>query len=130
MNINEYRAEFAAYNTSLQLARYQYHVGSELRFKVEELHDSYGDLFSFDALDNLKALIAEAGTANETEATGLQRLLGAARLENIEIKAGYATRELASCESSVQLKWNGEAVSPEVVSVLLATEPNKLRRDE
>lgn len=129
MNTNSYRAEFAAYNSSLELARYRHHVGSEPEFKLERLRDSYGDLFSPGALADLQSHIDKTRAEAETELSGLRGLLSAARLEHVAAQANEASRELAACESSIHLEWNGETVALENISVALALEPEKIRRD-
>src|ERR1700682_4569401 len=130
MNTNSYRAEFAAYNSALALARYRHHVGAEPEFRIDRLRADYGDLFSPDALADLQSHIDKVRADEETESNGLRALLGAARLEHVEIQAGEAARELAACESSSHLEWNGELISLENISFRLATEAKKTRRDE
>jgi len=128
MNITEYRAEFAAYNSALELARYRHHVGSGAELRIDRLRGEYGDLFSADALTNLESQADE--TRTKADSAGLRGLLGAARLEHVEIQAQEASRELAICESSSHSEWNGERVSFGDISSRLATEAQKRRRAE
>lgn len=130
MNINEYRAQFAAYHSSLELARYRYHVGSEPEFRIDRVRADYSDLFSPSALTDLQSHIDQVRAEAQTESTGVRRLLGAARLEHVEIQANEATRELSICESSIHREWSGETGAPEAMSFCLAIEPGKIRRDE
>jgi hypothetical protein len=128
MNINEYRAQFAAYNSALELARYRRHVGSEPEYGIDQVRADHADLFSASALADLQSHLDQLQA--ETESAGVRRLLQAAQLEYVENQVDEASRELSHCESSMRLRWYGETVSAEAVSFHLATEPHKIRRDE
>jgi len=130
MNTTLYRTQFAAYNSSLALAHYQQHLDSEPELRIDRLRADYGDLFSNDALADLQSALAGIRPEAESEAAGVRALLGAARLEHLEIQVDEATRELATCESRTRIRWSGEAVSPQTISFHLATEPDKTRRAE
>ena len=56
MNINEYRAQFAAYNSALELARYRRHVGSEPEYGIDQVRADHADLFSASALADLNLI--------------------------------------------------------------------------
>ena len=129
MNINEYRAQFSAYNASLELARYRHQVGSEPEFRIDRVRADYSDLFTPAALTELQSHL-DATHAEASDGAAVRVLLGAARLEHVEIQAHEASRELAGCESSMRIEWCGERVSPESISFRLSTESQKVRRNE
>ena len=60
MNIDEYRREFAAYNSALELAHYQHRAGFEPELHTESIYDRYSDLFTRDAIDEIKSARAES----------------------------------------------------------------------
>ena len=131
MNISEYRAQFASFNSSLELARYKYHVGLKSELNNDEIYDRYSDLFSPAAFADLRShrSIRHRPTLKLKERR-LQRLLSAAQLRHVEMQASELTRELAHCESSSRIEWNGEKISLEDVPARLARESNKRQRGE
>jgi hypothetical protein len=130
MNISEYRAQFASFNSSLERARYRHHVGLTSDLNNAETYDRYGDLFSLSAIADLQSRLDNTATDFETERSGLQRLLSAAQLQQVAWHAREATNELAYCEASERLEWRGEKISLEDVPRLLAREENKTIRGE
>jgi hypothetical protein len=130
MDISEYRAQFASFNSSLELARFRYHVRLTAELNNYEINDRYSDLFSLGAIAELRSCLDQTPADFETERTGLQRLLSAARLRYVEAQAKELTEELAHCESSARIEWNGEKISLEDVPARLASEAKKTQRSE
>ena len=130
MNISEYRAQFASFNSSLELTRHKYHLGLTSELNSFQIYDRYSDLFSSTAIADLRSCLEQTPGDFETERSGLQRLLSAALLRQVEWQARETTKELAYCESSGRIEWRGEKFSIEDVPSLLATEPNKTMRGE
>ncbi len=130
MNISEYRTQFALFNSSLELARYRYHVGLTSEIINDEIYDRYSDLFSITAIADLRFCLEQTPADFETERTGLQRLLSDAQLRQVELRASQVTKELAYCESSERIEWTGEKISLEDIPALLASEANKSQRGE
>jgi hypothetical protein len=130
MNISEYRREFAAFNSSLELARYRHHAGLEPGLETREVFERYSDLFTPQAVADLCLLYDQAPVALETERTAIRRLLSVARFWHLELRAGKLTEELACCQSSSHLEWNGKSLSIRDVPRLLAREPDKACRRE
>jgi hypothetical protein len=130
MNISEYRVQFASFKSSLELARYEHHVGQTSALNNDEIYDRYSDLFSPTTIADLQSLRDHTATDFDTERSGLQRLLTTAQLQQIELQASEITSELAYCESSQRIEWRGERISLEGVLLLLAREANKTIRGE
>ena len=130
MNISEYRTQFASFNSSLELARYRHHVGLKSEADNEETNDRYSDLFSLEAIAELKSHLDQTPANPGTEKTGLQRLQIAAQLRHVERQAHELTKELVRCEFSSRMDWNGEKLSLEDVPARLARESTKTRRRE
>lgn len=130
MDISQYRGQFASFNSSLELARYQYHIGLTPEFSTDQIHQRYSDLFSAEAIAELKTHLDLTSTDFETERTGLERLLSAARLEYVELQTSELRNELARCEASAPVNWKGETTSIEGVAVLLTKESDKAQRNK
>jgi hypothetical protein len=130
MDISEYRTQFASFNSSLELARYQNHVGLKPEVTVAQVYAEYSDLFSATAIDDLKARIEQTSIDRETERSGLHKLLNAALSHFLEAQAAHIHRELARCEQASPVQWKAETISLHGVPARLATEANKTSRDE
>jgi len=129
MNITEYRTQFAAFNSSLALLQYQQYLGNADR-TVAQLRSDNSDLFSAGALQDLQRSIDELRSAESTEGAARTTLLGAARLEHLELRLAELNEELDSCETSARLTPNETTSFATAIDSLLATESNKEQRDE
>src|SRR3954464_11743327 len=104
MNVSDYRSDYAAYCSALELAHYQHRAGFELELNLEPIYDRYGELFTRDAIDDLERVLLETPEHRETERTGLHKLSGSARLGYLERQARELTDELALCTSSAYVE--------------------------
>ena len=129
MDISEYRTRFASFNSSLELSRYQNHVGLRPEFSVAEIYDGYSDLFAPTTIADLKARLEQTPTDQETERAGLSRLLNAARTRFVSTKTRDSGSELSRCELRTRLRLT-EEVSFREAPARLAREADKGRRDE
>lgn len=130
MNISDYRRDFAAYCSAIELAHYQHRAGFEKELHLEPIYERYGELFARDAIDDLQRAYEETPAHRETERTGLRLLLGAARIGYLETRARELTDEVARCESSARVEWEGESVPVNNVPKIIANEPTSSRRRE
>jgi hypothetical protein len=130
MNIDEYRREFAAYNSALELAYYQHRAGFERELRTQPVYDRYSDLFTRAAIDDLKRARDGVSPHRETERAGLNALYGSARIGYLEVRAKELTDESARCESSARVKWDDESIPAYSVPQKIANEPRAARRRE
>jgi hypothetical protein len=130
MKIEDYRRDFAAYNSALELAHYQHRAGFESELRLEPVYDRYGDLFTRAAIDDLVRELAETPQHRETESAGLRALIGAARFGYLQAQAKDLTSERARCESSARIDWKGESLTVYNAPVRIANEPVPAERRE
>ena len=130
MNIDEYRREFAAYNSALELAHYQHRAGFEPELHTESIYDRYSDLFTRDAIDELKSARDREPLHRETTRAGLNSLFGSARIGYLEARARELTDETARCEASARIRWEGESIPVYNVPRRIANEAISSRRRE
>src|SRR5215813_1056636 len=130
MDISEYRTQFSSFNSSLELARYQKHVGLKSQLTAEQPFRDYSDLFSAAAIADLKSQIEQTPSGRETEQAALAKLLNAARRRFAQTHAREIEHELDRCESASGIKWKGNTISFRQVLFTLAREPNKTERDD
>jgi hypothetical protein len=130
MNPSDYRRDFAAYSSTLERERYNYHVGLTDRPNFEPIRDRYADLWTREAIDDLRRALDETPTAYETERTGLRALIAAARLSYLEARARDVTEELALCAGAARVSWDGEELYGDAPSDLIAGEADASRRRE
>jgi hypothetical protein len=130
MNISDYRSDFAAYCSALELAHYQHRAGFEKEFHLEPIYERYGDLFTQGAIEAIKRVLDETSTHLETERAGLRLLLGAAREGYLEAQARELTGEVAHCESTARVDWENERVPLNNVPKLISNESDAGQRRE
>lgn len=130
MNVSDYRRDYAAYCSAIELAHYQHRAGFELELNLEPIYDRYGDLFTRDAIDNLKRAYDEIPEQRETERAGLKNLLAAARDGYLDARARELTDELARCTSSQVVEWEGESFPVNNVTKIISNEADASRRRE
>jgi hypothetical protein len=130
MNISDYRHDFAAYCSAIELAHYQHRAGFEKELHLEPIYERYGDLFARDAIDALQRAHDETPAHRETERAGLQLLSGSARIGYLEARARELTDEVARCESAARVEWQGESVPVNNVPQIISNDPTSSRRRE
>jgi hypothetical protein len=130
MNISDYRHEFAAFSSAIELAHYKHRAGFEPHLQTEPIYERFHDLFTRDAIDGLKRALEQLPAEYETERAGLRALLGTACVGFLEARAKELTDEYALCQSSAQVEWKGERVSLHSVPKIIANEADATRRRE
>jgi hypothetical protein len=130
MNVSDYRSDYAAYCSALELAHYQHRAGFERELNLESIYDRYGELFTRDAIDDLDRALRETSEQRETERVGLHKLSGAARIGYLEAQTRELTDEIARCTSAAHVEWSGERVPVNNVPKLISNEPTPSRRRE
>jgi hypothetical protein len=130
MNISDYRREFAQHCSATELAHYQHRAGFEKELHLKAIYERYGDLFTRDAIDTLQLAYEETSAHRETERTGLRLLSGSARIGYLEGRARELTDEVARCESSARVEWEGESLPINNIPKIISNEPIASRRRE
>src|SRR6185312_4770106 len=130
MDISEYRAQFASFNSSLELVRFHTHAGLKSQLTIDEIYDRYGDLFSADAISTLKAFHEHIPAGQETQQKSVAGLIASACVHYAEKKASEISNELKRCEAACEIAWRGETLTVEAALERMAREADKdLRRD-
>ncbi|HYY56065.1 MAG TPA: hypothetical protein VE842_01980 [Pyrinomonadaceae bacterium] len=130
MNTSQYRREFAAYSSALELAHYQHRAGLQPELNTEPIYERYGELFTRQAIEDLERALDETPSGQETERAGLRALCGAARIGYLETNAREATDERAVCESKARVEWDGASIPAHSVLKKIGNEPTAARRHE
>ncbi|HEY0004973.1 MAG TPA: hypothetical protein VGB17_09205 [Pyrinomonadaceae bacterium] len=128
MNFSDYRQDFAAYSSAIELAHYQHRAGFEPELRTEHIYERYGDLFTLEAIEELKTARDETNAHLETERAGLHALYGLACIAYLDHRARELTEERARCEAALRVNWDGMGLPPSGVPRLLANEPLAARR--
>lgn len=130
MKIEDYRRDFAAYNSALELAHFQHRAGFERELRIEPIYERYGELFTREAIDELQRALAEISEQRDTERTSLHILIGAARYGYLQARAKDLTFERAVCEASARVDWDGESLPAYNAPARIANEPLPSKRRE
>lgn len=130
METSDFRREFAAFSSAIELAYYRHRAGFEPELQTEPIYERYGDLFTRDSIESLERALKATPTHLETERAGLSRLLCASRIGFLEARAKELTDEYALCQASARVDWGGERVPLHSVPKIIANEPVGHRRRE
>lgn len=130
MNISDYRRDFAAFSSALELAQYRHRAGFEPQLRTEPIYDRYGELFTRAAITELERLLKDTPAHMATERAGLRLLLGTARIGFLDARAKELTDEYALCQSSARVEWEDSRLPLHGVSKVVANEPVAARRRE
>jgi hypothetical protein len=130
MNTSDYRRDFAAFSSALELAHYRHRAGLEPKLQTEPIYERYSELFTLDSIRDLEHALASTPPEQETERAGVRALLGTARIGFLDAHAKELTDEYALCQSNTKVEWEGEAVPFNNVAKIIANEPMAARRHE
>ena len=130
MNISDYRRDFASYSSAFELANYQFRAGFEKALHLQPIYDRYSDLFTLDAIDDLKKSYDETPADRETDRASLRALKSVARIGYLEARARELTGEIALCESGANVEWEGEKLPINNVTKVMSGEPLASKRRE
>jgi hypothetical protein len=130
MNPGDYRLDYAAYRSAAERALYEYRAGLSRRVELSPVEERYGELWTREAIEELRRAHDETSETFETERAGLRALAGVASLKHAESRAGEVTDELRLCADSSRVTWGGERVSASDVRETLSIETDAGRRRE
>jgi hypothetical protein len=130
MNPSDYRRDYAAYFAAVERVRFEHHAGLSPHLELRPAEERYADLWTREAIEDLRRRFDETPAQFETERAGLHALAGAAALKYAERHAREVSEELRRCAASGAFEWNGARVSASEVAGLLAVERDAARRRE
>lgn len=130
MHPNDYRRDYAAYRSAAERALYEYRVGLSPRVELRGTEERYAELWTRDAVEELRRAHEETSETFETERAGLRALAGAASIKYAESGAAEITGELRRCTESARVSWDGERRPASEAPEALASESDAGRRRE
>jgi hypothetical protein len=130
MNPSDYRRDYASYSVAAERARFEHHAGLSPRLELRPVEERYADLWTREAVEDLRRRFDETHEQFETERAGLRALVGAAALKYAGWRAREVSEELRRCAASGGFEWDGARVSAPEVPGLLASEHDAARRRE
>jgi len=128
MDTFEYRREFAAYNSELELAHYNHRAGFTSELNLKPIFERYSDLFTIDSIETIKSKKQNTPAYRETEAKSLTYLLVSAQSGFLEKRVRDVTQEVSLCEASAKVIWKKESLSIHNTPNVLANEPSTVKR--
>jgi hypothetical protein len=128
MDPSDYRRDYAAYSAAAERARFEHHAGLSPRLDLRPTEERYADLWTREAVEDLRRRLDETPAQFETERAGLGALAGAAALKYAERRAREISEELRRCAESGAVVWGGARVAAPEVPLLLAAERDAARR--
>jgi hypothetical protein len=130
MNPSDYRRDYAAYHSAVERERFKRHADASGRPDLRPIEERYADLWTREAVEDLRRALEGTPAQFETERAGLRALAGAAQLKYAESRAREVTQELGRCSESSRVDWDGAKVNPDEAPELMAAEGDAVRRRE
>jgi hypothetical protein len=130
MNPGDYRRDYAACRSAVELARFEHHAGLSASLDLRPAEERYADLWARDSFTDLRRAFDETPAQFETEREGLRALAGAAALGHAVVRAREVSGELRRCAESGGFDWDGARVRACEAPRLLAHEADGARRRE
>ncbi|HEX8352687.1 MAG TPA: hypothetical protein VF611_07305 [Pyrinomonadaceae bacterium] len=130
MNPGDYRRDYAAYRSAVELARFEHHAGLTAALDLRPAAERYADLLTRDSFTDLRRAFDETPPEFETERAGLRALAGAAAVGHAEVRAREVSEELGRCAEAGAFDWGGGRVKASESTRLLAAEADAARRVE
>jgi hypothetical protein len=130
MNPGDYRRDYAACRSAVELARFEHHAGLTDALDLRPFEERYADLWTREAFADLRRAFDETPAQFETERAALRALAGAAAKGHAEVRAREVSEELRRCAESGTFDWDGARVKAPEAPRLLAAEADAARRRE
>ncbi|MET0624355.1 MAG: hypothetical protein ABW250_15340 [Pyrinomonadaceae bacterium] len=130
MNPGEYRRDYAAYRSAVELTRFEHHAGLSPAPDPRPFEERYADLWTREAFADLRRAFDETPAQFETERAGLRALAGASAFGYAEAHAREVAEELGRCADAGTFDWGGARVRASESPRLLAAETDAERRGE
>lgn len=130
MNPSDYRRDYAAYRSAVERELFQRHAGIKARADLRPFEERYAELWTREAVEDLRRARAETHAQFETERAGLRALAGVACLKHAEESAREVLDELRRCSEASRVEWDGARFASDEVPSLLADETDAARRVE
>jgi hypothetical protein len=130
MQIEEYRERLESFTESLNRERYLHYSGQKETLETERFYSEYSDLFSRDAIQDIRTELENVPPSVERRKKSLQKLLRFALEEHLERACNLLTEEIAGYESRTTVTWHGQTLFYNQIANQLANEPLACRRRE
>ena len=122
MHPSDYRSEYSAYHSAAERQRYDSHAGITREPDSRAVEDRYADLWTAEAIEDLRRSLGETPEEYGTERAGLRALVGAAESKHAGLRAAEVSEELKRCAAASFVEWGGGKVSASDVPDLVASE--------
>ena len=128
--IDQYRQEYASFNSDLTLEFYLYHSGRKDEFSLRPIYERYIHLFDSDSIDRLTRELKETSPHFESSRTALNHLLCFAINGRLEGAAKEITEAISLHESSAKMGFRETNLTFQDSAVAVGTEGDPSRRRE
>ncbi|HKV42251.1 MAG TPA: hypothetical protein VJX67_23815 [Blastocatellia bacterium] len=126
--IEEYRQEYARFNSELTREFYLYHSGLKADFRLDEVYGRYRNLFDQESAARLRLELHSTPEHYETGRAALRHLLTFATNQFLESGVGQLTEAISQFENRASLEWQGRNLTFQDVVVAIATETDRAYR--
>jgi oligoendopeptidase F len=103
--LDHYRREYADFNAAWMREYYLYLSGQKADLEIARIHDRYSDLFTREAIDELKQRLEESSSYFDEDRAAIQRLLAFAINQFLENSASSLTEAVSQYESRAIIEY-------------------------
>jgi hypothetical protein len=128
MQIEEFRTRLELFHEALHRRLYLFYSGKRSDSGLSDVFSEYSDLFSDQAIEQLRHDLETTGAVFQSRRVSLQKLLAFAIEQNVARACCALFEELQSAESRARVHWGPEEISLGALPSRLAAEPDPDRR--
>ncbi|MBI1748708.1 MAG: hypothetical protein HYR55_19300 [Acidobacteria bacterium] len=128
MPVEEYRKQVEAFSTDLSREHYMYFSGQKDRLELACLYERYSDLYSLDAVTEIRRWRSEASPQYSAIPQSLDKLLAFAVEHHLQMATRGISEQISEYESKAQITWQGRMLGFYESFVVLANEPDPSAR--
>ncbi|MEJ7617106.1 MAG: hypothetical protein WKF30_09145 [Pyrinomonadaceae bacterium] len=130
MDITDYRREFRDFHAARERENHLRHARSNARRTLASVHERYSDLWTTEAIANLRRALNETPPHLEIQRASLASLVGFASATFAHQRAQDVTDELNACEAQAKIDWRSTTLAALEAKRAIAQEPDAhLRRE-
>jgi hypothetical protein len=126
--LETYRREYAEFNSQWGREYYLVLSGQKDNLELTRIYERYSDLFTREAISQLKQQLAEAPVDFESQRVSINHLLTFAADQFLEDAAKVLTEEISRYESQSSIEWKGQKIHFQEAYVAIKTEKDRQAR--
>jgi hypothetical protein len=126
--LDSYRLQYQEFNSAFMREFYLFLSGQKSSLDIVPIYERYGDLFTRDSIEKLRAELERTSSHFETTRKSISHLLMFAVEQFLENAAKQLTEQISEYESSSRIELDGRSMTFHDGAIALAREPDRKAR--